>query len=109
MNAIMDTAGVFGKLVYYVLEAAFYSIIPKRKKDVTGEIVLITGAGSGLGRQMAILFARLGAILVLWDIDQEGNMETRRLIEAKGASKVFAYTCDCSNRQEVYRIADQVN
>ncbi|XP_049638370.1 short-chain dehydrogenase/reductase family 16C member 6-like [Suncus etruscus] len=108
MNVIVDSAELLGKLVYYLLEASFYSVIPKKKKDVTGEIVLITGAGSGLGRLMAILFAKLGAILVLWDIDQEGNMETRRLIEAKGPSKVFAYTCDCSNRQEVYRIADQV-
>lgn len=83
--------------------------MPKRKKDVAGEIVLITGAGSGLGRLLALHFASHGAILVLWDINQEGNLETCRLAKEKGAVKVFTYKCDCSNRKEVYRVADQVS
>ncbi|KAL6040912.1 hypothetical protein STEG23_037888, partial [Scotinomys teguina] len=53
-------------------------------------------------------FASHGAILVLWDINQEGNMETCRLVKTKGDVKVFAYECDCSNRKEVYKVADQV-
>uniref|UniRef100_A0A2K6EF47 Short chain dehydrogenase/reductase family 16C member 5 n=1 Tax=Propithecus coquereli TaxID=379532 RepID=A0A2K6EF47_PROCO len=108
MDMIVDASIFLGKFLYYFLESFAYKIIPKRKKNVTGEIVLITGAGSGLGRLLAIHFASLGAILVLWDINQEGNMETCRLAKEKGAVKVFAYTCDCSNRQEVYRVADQV-
>ncbi|TKC41285.1 hypothetical protein EI555_012657, partial [Monodon monoceros] len=82
-------------------------IIPKKKKNVAGKIVLITGAGSGLGRLSAITFASLGAILVLWDINEEGNMETCRMIKEKGDVKVFAYTCNCGHRQDVYRFADQ--
>ncbi|XP_066235122.1 short-chain dehydrogenase/reductase family 16C member 6-like [Saccopteryx leptura] len=108
MNVILDTSIFLGKFLYYFLESLVYKIIPKRKKNVAGEIVLITGAGSGLGRLMAIKFARLGAILVLWDINEEGNMETCRLAKENGGEKVFAYKCDCSNRQEVYRVADQV-
>ncbi|XP_036120318.1 epidermal retinol dehydrogenase 2 [Molossus molossus] len=95
-------------MLYYFLESLIYKVIPKGKKDVTGEIVLITGAGSGIGRLMAIKFASLGAIVVLWDINEEGNMETCRLAKQKGDEKVFAYKCDCSNRQEVYKVADQV-
>lgn len=109
MEAIWDTSLTLGKLLYYFLDTIVYKIIPKRKKNVAGEIVLITGAGSGLGRLMAIKFASLGAILVLWDINEEGNMETCRLAKEKGGVKVFAYKCDCSNRQEVYRVADQVS
>lgn len=109
MNAVADTAVFFGKFLYYFLESVIFKIIPKRKKDVTGEIVLITGAGSGLGRLLAMHFASHGAILVLWDINQEGNMETCRLAKEKGGVKVFAYKCDCSNRKEVYRVADQVS
>nr|XP_019566612.1 PREDICTED: short-chain dehydrogenase/reductase family 16C member 6-like [Rhinolophus sinicus] len=108
MDVVLDTSIFLGKFLYYFLESLAYKIIPKRKKDVAGEIVLITGAGSGLGRLMAIKFARLGAVLVLWDINEESNMETCRLAKEKGGVKVFAYKCDCSNRQEVYRVADRV-
>ncbi|XP_070658270.1 short-chain dehydrogenase/reductase family 16C member 6 [Bos indicus] len=107
MNVLLDTSIFLGKFLYYFLESLYYKIIPKKKKDVTGEIVLITGAASGLGRLLAIKFASLGAILVLWDINEEGNMETCRMIKEERDAKVFAYTCDCSNRQDVYRVADQ--
>lgn len=109
MNAVADTAVFFAKFLYYFLESLVFKVIPKKKKDVAGEIVLITGAGSGLGRLLAMHFASHGAILVLWDINQEGNMETCRLAKEKGGVKVFTYKCDCSNRKEVYRVADQVS
>lgn len=109
MDLILETFVFLGKYSYYFLESLAYNIIPKKKKNVAGEVVLITGAGSGLGRLMAIKFASLGAILVLWDINEEGNMETCRLAKEKGGEKVFAYKCDCSNREEVYRVADQVS
>ncbi|KAM6216120.1 epidermal retinol dehydrogenase 2 [Rhynchocyon petersi] len=108
MDTVQDTCKLFGKCFYYFLEHLVCKIIPKRKKSVAGEIVLITGAGSGLGRELAIKFAGLGAILVLWDINSEGNKETSRLIKEKGGVKVFTYTCDCGNRQEVYNVAKQV-
>ncbi|XP_039725241.1 short-chain dehydrogenase/reductase family 16C member 6-like [Pteropus medius] len=108
MEAIWDTSLTLGKLLYYFLDSSVYKIIPKRKKNVAGEIVLITGAGSGIGRQTAIIFASLGATVVLWGINEEDNMETCRLAKEKGGVKVFAYKCDCSNRQEIYRVADQV-
>ncbi|XP_007937692.1 epidermal retinol dehydrogenase 2 [Orycteropus afer afer] len=108
MDAILDTSIFLGKFLYFFLESLVYKIIPKRKKTVAGEIVLITGAGSGLGRQLAIQFAGLGAILVLWDINEEGNRETSRLVKENGGVKVFAYVCDCSDRQEVYSVAKQV-
>ncbi|XP_004697833.1 epidermal retinol dehydrogenase 2 [Echinops telfairi] len=108
METFLETLQILGKVLYYLSESLVYMIIPKRKKSVAGEIVLITGAGSGLGRQLAIKFARLGAILVLWDINKEGNMETSRQVQENGGVKVFTYTCDCSNRQEVYSVANQV-
>lgn len=77
------------------------------KKSVTGEIVLITGAGNGMGREMAIEFAELGAILVLWDIDQVALEETSSLLKEKKA--IFHnYTCDVSDRNEIRQVADKV-
>ncbi|XP_006266562.1 epidermal retinol dehydrogenase 2 [Alligator mississippiensis] len=108
MNLCLETLKVLVLSTYYLLESLVRCVIPRRKKNVTGEIVLITGSGSGIGRLMALKFARLGAVLVLWDIDPEGNKETGRLAKEAGAVRVHTYTCDCSKREEVYKVADQV-
>lgn len=75
---------------------------------MAGETVLITGAGSGLGRLLALEFAKLGSRLVLWDINQEGLKETARLVMEQYKARANIYVCDCSDRTEVYRVADQV-
>ncbi|NXT25571.1 RDHE2 dehydrogenase, partial [Syrrhaptes paradoxus] len=89
-------------------EKLFSFIFPPCKKPFAGEIVLITGSANGIGRQLALKFAPLGATLVLWDIDDEGNKETSSLAQKNGAEGVFAYHCDCSNKEEVYEQADKV-
>ncbi|NWH55901.1 RDHE2 dehydrogenase, partial [Geococcyx californianus] len=108
MNFFLETLRFIGLVVYYLLEYLVFLIVPRRKKNVSGEIVLITGAGSGIGRLLSLKFARLGATVVLWDINEEGLKETRRLIAEDGAARVHGYICDCSKRQDVYRVADQV-
>ncbi|NXC66503.1 RDHE2 dehydrogenase, partial [Anhinga anhinga] len=108
MNFILKTFKVIGLLVYYMLESLVFFIVPKRKKNVSGEIVLITGAGSGVGRQLSLKFASLGATLVLWDINQEGLKETSRLARENGGARVHSYICDCSKKQDIYRVADEV-
>jgi NAD(P)-dependent dehydrogenase (short-subunit alcohol dehydrogenase family) len=50
-----------------------------------GKVVVITGAGSGIGRALALNLAERGARLALSDIDTEGLAETVRRAEALGA------------------------
>ena len=45
--------------------------------------MLITGGGSGIGRLMAVKLAKLGAIIVTWDVNQAGNEETVRFVAKK--------------------------
>ncbi|MPZ42839.1 MAG: SDR family NAD(P)-dependent oxidoreductase [Betaproteobacteria bacterium] len=49
-----------------------------------GKTIAITGAGSGIGRATAMIFAREGARVVCGDINEAGGQETAQLVTAAG-------------------------
>ena len=57
-------------------------------RDLQDRAILISGAGSGLGRAIARRLAAGGATAVVGDIDEAGAKETVRLIEASGGAAV---------------------
>lgn len=108
MQFLLETVQVLLLSIWFSLESLFFMVVPRRRKNISGQVVLITGAGSGIGRLMAQEFAALDTVLVLWDINQEGMKETARLAGQCGARRVFHYLCDCSDKTEVYKVADKV-
>ena len=68
---------------------------------VTGKVVVITGAGSGIGRALALRCARAGALLALSDWDRDGLAESVALAEQAGAQKVRQDVVDVSDRAAV--------
>ncbi|NKB50238.1 MAG: glucose 1-dehydrogenase [Alphaproteobacteria bacterium] len=60
--------------------------------DVSGRVVIITGAGQGLGRDYALAFAEAGAIPVLAEIDGENLQNVAAEIEAKGGQALAVET-----------------
>src|SRR5580658_6646839 len=57
--------------------------------EFKGKVVMITGAGRGLGRHAALAFAREGARVVFTDINEEWGLETLRLLRGAGGEGVF--------------------
>ena len=78
-----------------------------RSKSVRGETILVTGSGSGIGKLVSKKFAKLGAKLVLVDIDEKANEKTANEIIMSGGTAT-AFKCDLSKREEIYRVADEV-
>lgn len=53
------------------------------------KVSIITGAGMGMGREGALLFAREGSKVVVLDLDESAGAETVRLIEEQGGQAIF--------------------
>eukprot|EP00730_Choanoeca_flexa_P009613 TRINITY_DN12685_c5_g1_i2.p1 TRINITY_DN12685_c5_g1~~TRINITY_DN12685_c5_g1_i2.p1 ORF type:complete len:312 (+),score=82.84 TRINITY_DN12685_c5_g1_i2:70-1005(+) len=100
-------AGIVVKMPFYQLgriAALFYW----PEKDVSEDIVLITGGGSGIGKGLAVKFASLGAKVVLWDLNLKAAEAAAKEINAQYANKAIAYQCDVTDRERVYSLADTV-
>jgi NAD(P)-dependent dehydrogenase (short-subunit alcohol dehydrogenase family) len=78
-------------------------------KSFDDKVAAITGAGSGMGRTLAISLCRRGAHLALSDVNEAGLAETVKLASAANRSrKVTSKRVDVSKRDEVYAWADDV-
>lgn len=76
-------------------------------KNLSGMVVAITGAGSGIGQALAIALAQQGCRLALSDISQQGLDQTRSLLAAHGAIATTAIV-DVGSEQDMYRWANDV-
>jgi NAD(P)-dependent dehydrogenase (short-subunit alcohol dehydrogenase family) len=67
---------------------------------------VVTGAGSGIGRALALELAARGAAVVCADLDEVTAKETVRLVETAGGDAV-AVACDVSAEDDVRRLSEE--
>lgn len=78
-------------------------------KTLSGKVVAITGAASGMGRSLAVECARRGSDLALVDVDEAGLAETTaRARAARSGARVESERLDVSNRAGIYAWAERV-
>lgn len=95
---------------YYILESMFWTLVPnafRPMKSLKGDVVLVTGGGGGVGKHLAVKLARLGARVVLWDINVEGLQKTCTAVTQEGY-EIASYVVDLADRPAVYAAAERV-
>lgn len=60
--------------------------------DFSGDVALVTGASGGMGRAIAVAFARAGAKVVMADVNEDGGRETEQLVAGAGGEGAFVRT-----------------
>jgi NAD(P)-dependent dehydrogenase (short-subunit alcohol dehydrogenase family) len=75
--------------------------------EFADKIVVVTGAGSGIGRSSAMLFAKLGAKVHVADLNAESAERVVREVEARGGS-ARAHTVDVTDPAAVDELAERV-
>ncbi|EDW04034.1 GH10196 [Drosophila grimshawi] len=96
------------RILLELIIALVQSLLPLKQKDISREVVLITGTGHGIGRELALHYAAWGSTVVCVDIDERNNMETVQKVKRLNRGAVHSFSCDVSKREEVLSLAERV-
>lgn len=70
------------------------------------KIAVVTGGGSGIGKAVALLFAKQGAQVHVLDRNEDASDATVKEIQANG--KAFTQVCDVTNQQQVKEVFNKI-
>ncbi len=79
-----------------------------RHMDFKGQSAIVTGAGRGIGRAIAVQLAQKGASVAICDVNAETVKEVENEIKAMGG-EVLAFAFDITNDDEVTKMIDETN
>ncbi|GCC35156.1 short-chain dehydrogenase/reductase 3-like [Chiloscyllium punctatum] len=96
------------QMVFYMVKAAVSLLLPVRLRELSRDTVLITGGGRGIGRHLALEFAKQGARkIIIWGRTERCLKEACEEIQSLGVECHY-FVCDVGNKEEVYQQAKAV-
>lgn len=104
--ADLNLVGV--KLIFFLIVDLVIGLlrifVPVRPKNIEGQVVLITGGGNGIGKQLALQFAREKCKVAVVDIDFDAATKTADEIQAEFKVTAKAFRTDVSNVEQIEKL-----
>ena len=75
---------------------------------LAGKIAVVTGGGTGMGRELCIALTKAGCEVASCDVMMDNLEQTKKLCEAKGAARITLHQCDVSSEAAMNAFRDQV-
>ncbi|KAI6171335.1 Epidermal retinol dehydrogenase 2 [Aphelenchoides bicaudatus] len=94
--------------IYWILDCLRVISPVWPKKSIKGKLMLITGTGSGIGRSAAIEFSKQGVFLIMWEVNEEANLETQRILHQLGYHDNVTMTVDVSSQESIEKAGERV-
>uniref|UniRef100_A0A336MY90 Short-chain dehydrogenase/reductase 3 n=1 Tax=Culicoides sonorensis TaxID=179676 RepID=A0A336MY90_CULSO len=96
----IDLTKTFFKAFLLLLKTIYEFFVPRKFKDVSGQVAFITGAAKGLGKEIAINLAKKKCNIAVVDIDFENAKKTAEELKELGV-KAKAFKADVSKAEEI--------
>nr|CAH8845754.1 unnamed protein product [Trichobilharzia regenti] len=104
---IILTSYVMLSIIYDCYETLKLYMSPVYK-DISDDVILITGAGNGIGREMCLEFAKYSSNILALDIDEKGLQETAVYVKSGRGVQIKPYLCDLSSPADIDRIVNEI-
>ncbi|CAH8539106.1 unnamed protein product [Heterobilharzia americana] len=99
------------KVLLYILYDCFQTVksylIPVYK-DISKDVVLITGAANGIGREMCLHFAKYCPNILALDMDVQSLKETIDIVQTETGVQIHPYKCDLRSVTEINDTVNQI-
>jgi all-trans-retinol dehydrogenase (NAD+) len=82
--------------------------VPPKPKNISGQLALITGGSTGIGKEIAIRLAKEGCNIAIVNRNLVEGQQTASEIESKFGVKVKAFKVDVSKNEDVVKLREDV-
>ena len=103
---LWDTMVFLVSLLTSLVMTLYHLVVPPVQKSVVGEVAVVTGAGQGIGREIAKQLAVLGVKVACWDVKEK---EVKEVVEdiVRDGGEAIAVIIDVTDKDEIKKAAAQ--